>query len=566
MEVRMRVRNFLILAMIVVLTGPAFITLQAQGGVALSGVVSSQQEGNMEGVLVTARREGANHTVTVVSDAQGRYSYPYTHLDAGTYALKIRATGYDLVDPRPITVTSEQTATADLRLQETKDLSKQLTSLEWVMAMPGTPEQKDRFVYEPKSCNYCHSFQRIARSKHTAAQYVRVIKRMNSYYPDGTAASDDGRGSAQPLLDYGDSFGRATPDGPNEGLGDNWGSWPMTELGEFLATVTLSGGRTTWPYELKAILPRPTGPATRVIITEWDQPRKVAESHDMDVDSKGNVWYGDESHQVIGKLNPKTHTFTEYDLPPVPAGHLPGTRDVTVDNDDNVWFPMRVAGGAALLTKFDPDTQEITTVKDATGQFTALGPDNKVWLGGALNPFHRVDAATATLEATFLECCGYTGYQVVVNSKGNPYMATFGGINGYDVEADEAKYWPLSTPFAFGRRGRMDAQDRYWFAEYNTDKITMFDTRTEEIKEWSLRKYFTPYTASAPDKSGYVWATSNMTDRLARLDPETGEIVEFLMPNEMDVKEITFDPTAEGVSLLMSNMRSARILRVEILD
>ena len=196
----------------------------------------------------------------------------------------------------------------------------------------------------------------------------------------------------------------------------------------------------------------------------------------------------------------------------------------------------------------------------------ALGPDNKVWLGGALNPFHRVDTATAKLEATFLECCDYTGYQVVVNSKGNPYMATIAGINGYDVEAGEANYWPLPTPYAFGRRGRMDDQDRYWFAEYNADKIAMFDTRTEEIKEWSLRKYFTPYTASAPDKDGHVWATSNTTDRLARLNPETGEIVEFLMPNEMDVKEITFDPTAEGVSLLMSNMRSARILRVEILD
>ena len=81
----MRVRNFLILAMAVVLTGPAFITLQAQSGVAINGVVNSQQEGNMEGVLVTVRGEGSNHTVTVVSDAQGRYSYPRTHLDAGAY-------------------------------------------------------------------------------------------------------------------------------------------------------------------------------------------------------------------------------------------------------------------------------------------------------------------------------------------------------------------------------------------------------------------------------------------------------------------------------------------------
>jgi streptogramin lyase len=94
----------------------------------------------------------------------------------------------------------------------------------------------------------------------------------------------------------------------------------------------------------------------------------------------------------------------------------------------------------------------------------------------------------------------------------------------------------------------------------------MLDTRTGTIKEWPLRKYFTPYGASATDKKGHVWAPSNMTDRLARLNPETGKVVEYLMPTETDVKEIEFDPTATGDVLLMSNMRNARILRVEVLD
>ena len=40
---------------------------------ALRGVVSSQEEGNMEGVVVSARRGGANFTVSVVSDAQDRF-------------------------------------------------------------------------------------------------------------------------------------------------------------------------------------------------------------------------------------------------------------------------------------------------------------------------------------------------------------------------------------------------------------------------------------------------------------------------------------------------------------
>jgi streptogramin lyase len=158
------------------------------------------------------------------------------------------------------------------------------------------------------------------------------------------------------------------------------------------------------------------------------------------------------------------------------------------------------------------------------------------------------------------------GYQVVVSSKGNPYMAGGSQIAGFDVQANQAKKWPIPTRNALGRRGRMDSQDRYWFAEYNADKIAMFDTRTEMLQEWPLRQYFTPYAATVPDKAGYVWAPSNMSDRLARLDPKTGAVIEYLMPTELDTKKITFDPTAKGITLLMANMRSARILRVELLD
>jgi virginiamycin B lyase len=38
---------------------------------ALTGQVTSQEEGPMEGVLVSAKKEGSNITITVVSDARG---------------------------------------------------------------------------------------------------------------------------------------------------------------------------------------------------------------------------------------------------------------------------------------------------------------------------------------------------------------------------------------------------------------------------------------------------------------------------------------------------------------
>ena len=81
----------------------------------------------MEGVLVTARRDGANFDVTVVSDAQGKYSFPRTHLkDAGKYAVKIRAVGYDLTSANTVDVAAGKTATLDLTLDTAKDISKQL--------------------------------------------------------------------------------------------------------------------------------------------------------------------------------------------------------------------------------------------------------------------------------------------------------------------------------------------------------------------------------------------------------------------------------------------------------
>src|SRR4029077_15867631 len=65
-------------------------------GVALTGQISSQEEGFMEGVLVSAKRDGSALTTTVASDAKGRYNFPPSKLQPGRYALHIRAVGYEL--------------------------------------------------------------------------------------------------------------------------------------------------------------------------------------------------------------------------------------------------------------------------------------------------------------------------------------------------------------------------------------------------------------------------------------------------------------------------------------
>jgi virginiamycin B lyase len=85
---------------------------------ALTGKVTAEQ-GALEGVLVSAKKAGSNVTITVVSDKDGRYSFPAAKLDAGEYTLRIRAVGYDLDNTKPIAIAPDKTATADLSLHKT---------------------------------------------------------------------------------------------------------------------------------------------------------------------------------------------------------------------------------------------------------------------------------------------------------------------------------------------------------------------------------------------------------------------------------------------------------------
>ncbi len=149
----------------------------AQAPPAITGQVTSAEEGPMEGVLVTARRDGAQFAVSVSTNERGIYAFPESRLAPGTYSLQIRAVGYELERPATTDVAAARTATLELKLRKTSDLSMQLTSTEWFMSWPGTEAQKEA-VY---SCTNCHSVDRIARSRHNAEEWLQVFVRMASY-------------------------------------------------------------------------------------------------------------------------------------------------------------------------------------------------------------------------------------------------------------------------------------------------------------------------------------------------------------------------------------------------
>ena len=70
--------SFLVFAALLAGTG----NLAGQTGSALSGKVTAGQDA-LEGVLVSAKKDGSNITVTVVSDKDGRYSFPAARIEPG---------------------------------------------------------------------------------------------------------------------------------------------------------------------------------------------------------------------------------------------------------------------------------------------------------------------------------------------------------------------------------------------------------------------------------------------------------------------------------------------------
>ena len=525
---------------------------QNQPAAALTGVVSSDAEGAMEGVVVSAKKTGSTVTVSVISDAQGRYSFPANRLGAGKYSVKIRAIGYELAAPATADVADEQTATADLKLRKTKNLVSQMSNGEWMMSLPGSENDKAFLL----GCVGCHTLERIVRSTHDADEWTQVIVRMNGYGPVSQPIKP------QRMLDPDRS---GTPE-------------QFRKQGEYLASINLSQV-SQWEYPLKT-LPRPTGRATRAIITEYDLPRPTTEPHDVLVDKDGAVWYSDFGELFISKFDPKTLNLTEYPTkkfkPTAPEGNL----SLEFDRNGKLWFDTMYQGALGTIdpktgeTKFYPLAAEWN---DNRVQLNFVGlrhdVDGKVWTKSVgTQDIFRLDLASNTWEKfhpTSELPAGhhYSMYQVISDSKNNLWMAEFseGYLGTIDAKTRAVKWFPLPTPNARARRMEIDDQDRIVVTEYRGNKVAMFDTKTEKFTEYPLPPYTFPYRANI-DKNGDIWASTMATDRVVRMDPKTGATEQYLMPSETNMRTLFVDNSTTPVSFWVGSNHAHALVRVEPLD
>jgi virginiamycin B lyase len=538
---------------------PAQAQAQAQAGAALSGQVSSAEEGMMEGVLVSAKREGSTITTTVVSSDKGQFSFPADRLAPGHYNITIRAAGYSLSGPKAVDIGAGAAATADIKLEKAKNAIGQLSNTEWLLSAPGDDKIKS-FLPD---CVGCHSLQRIFTSTHDQDEFKAVFTRMGRYAPESVPS--------HPQLI---KTGGARSERPRVPAA------MMDAAADYLTSVNLSGTDHE-AFSLKR-LPRPTGRATHVIVTEYDLARKEAMPHDVIVDTDGHAWYSDFGHQFVGELDPKTGKVTDYALPLLRDDQPRGALDMEFDPDGNIWVGLSYQAGAV---KLDRKTKEIKSYPlpaewaNITTQTNMVTPthmyvDNKVWMTDTeTHNLYRLDLKSGQWEnkgeATTPDGKKISGYGLPSDQFNNVYMFSFGDtrIGTTDAKTNATQIWATPTPRSRPRRGRLDDQGRVWFAEYAGNAIGMFDPTTQKIQEYKVpTAWSAPYDVVPTKGATEVWTGSMMSDQVARLDTKSGNVTEYLLPHTTNIRRVFVQETGPHPVLWVGNNHGAAIVKVEPLD
>jgi streptogramin lyase len=474
--------------------------------------------------------------------------------------LRIRAVGYDLERPVSLDVADEKPRTFDLKLRKTEDLAAQLSNAEWLASFPGSDEQKRALL----GCVGCHTLERVARSQHKADELLAVtLPRMQRYVNQSIPAHPQLRRAERLMEERGDQRVAV-----HRGLAD------------YISSINLSAA-TTWSYDFKT-LPRPTGRATRVIITEYDLPRETIEPHDVIVDEDGIAWYSSFGEQNLGRLDPRTGSVSEFPIPLHKPEFPTGLLGLRSDHDGNLWLGNMYQ---ATIVKFDrklrkfqfwplPSEQNIDAAQVNMVSPQSSHVDGKVWTqNNGFAGVHRLDLATGRIETwqPFKDAPKgepHNIYDVIPDSKNNVYFTDFRQhhIGRIDAKTGEVRIFTVPTPASAPRRGMMDAKDRLWFGEFRGDRIGMLDTRSGEFKEWAAPvPWSNPYDV-AIDRNEEAWTGSMSNDRILRLNTRTGEFTSYLLPRSTNVRRVFVDSSTDPVTFWVGSNHGASIVKLEPLD
>ncbi len=553
----------------------------------LSGIVRDAGGKALDGVGVSARGANEMFTTTVYTDDSGRYFFPPLH--GGQYKIWAQAVGFEIsrAEARLADGTTKQ---VDLTLASLKDFDKQLSGTEWAESLPAdTPEDRRMKTVFINNCSGCHQVSFLLQNRFDAAGWGAVMTLMEKMLSIGYAPEN------------------ATPNPVIHAY--------KPELAEYLGRVRGPGGS---PLHLK-MLPRPTGEAARIVVTEYDlarpgMPDWVMEhngtdwsegtpsrwdgraAHDVAIDKGGYVWFADDAtpERTLGKLDPKTGRITEYKLTDE-ANAAESSHALVFDKAGNLWFANGTEGNP---TKFDPETGKFFRYPRPqgfpfSGDFITLDAKGNVWSPHREGAY-KLDPLTGEY-TNYSMPPGKANYDIAADEDDDVWVSRPGGNDMNFIDPHTGKVEPLplnpvvpqdyeitnkdrelfaslgltpntATPLDKGPRRSAADRDKslIWVCEFFADRLAKIDARTKKVTEYPLPHRFSQPYGVTVDKYHNVWITMLNSDRIARFDPSTEKFTEFALPTRgTEIRHIQADSSTNPPTIWIPYDRTNKIARIQ---
>lgn len=480
----------------------------------------------VEGVGVQLISAKTAVRTTVYSSEEGKFEFPV--LEAGQYTLRIPSPREFKPYVKDSVQISGATQLDDIVVERVSDTEfvpptpevvSQMTGAEWMMHIPGTAEQKETMKLD---CGFgCHSYQQIMRNRYDERSWHLILQRMI-------------QGSGSPLINM---------DHPTPTTRDRASRSALMDedfLAKWLSEVRGPDSKDSPVY----FMPRPKGPSTKVVITEYELPRELLAPHDVSGDSKGNIFYSAHRSPYSGMLDPRTGVVTQYRIPDKAADTpdvLPGTHRVWVDKHDMVWFSEN---WDHYLTALDPKTGKIAYRWKVEGgvlnssAFSNFAMDDAGFVYDSRgDSVTKIDSKTGKIVQKWLykEASGgtYTGggtYDSDITPDGRYWSGgTTYGMLLMDTQTGKMTLADAGPAISSGSRGGFDTQGNAWYGGRGGMLMRM-NIETKKLTEFYSPVPYDTFYEAMPDKNGEVWAGGLESGRFMRFNPKTEKWTQYMMP------------------------------------
>jgi len=534
----------------------------------LSGSIASRSGQKLDGVTVSAKREGSTITTSVYTDAAGEYFFP--PLPEGRYRVWAQALGFERASgPVELSAARRQ----DFTLAEIADPERRFRQLPGEMMVAALPEASADDARMKKifmnNCTGCHSTSYALQFRFDEAGWSKIIDLMKivpvtGVYPGPSAkpnqilerhqkalaaylarARGPGESSmkiasrARPTgeaaravwtlydLQLNPDTGIGTTYNPNDGT--DWALGTTSKLGQLPHDGALGLDGTiyfTSNNPNRGVTIGKVNPATGAVkyLKAEATNGLAATAHGLARDRAGNLWFDvNPGRRALGKLDTASEKIAIYQTPPEMAP-LGGAVTVDVDGKGMVW-----ASTPSGAVRFDPATEKFTEFhsrlaeKNARGSGATYGAagdreGNGWWSQMAMDTVYKADIASGKAVEIKLP-----------DVKAVDRM--FGDDRAfYETVSDLGFNAPLPWSQGPRRMGTDKNADVLWVGNSFGSSFAKINTKTLETTIVPLPDATMQTYHITVDGKHRVWGNLWTSDRIVRYDPAANEWTMFDLP------------------------------------